>query len=94
MSLLQFARALKVLGFRPSRRMLGEMSQEVDVHDTAKGTVSFEGFLEIVVRLQGTSDDSHGEIMQVLPSLAEVMTWLYIGRPHFCQPLGLPLHGL
>ena len=80
---LQFARSLKVLGFRPSRRVLGEMSQAVDVQGTAKGTVSFEGFMEIVVRLQGTSYDSHGEIVQVLPALAEVMTWLYVGVPQF-----------
>ena len=45
--------------------MLEELVQEVDVHGKAKGTVSFEGFLEIVVRLQGTSYDSHGEMMQV-----------------------------
>lgn len=58
-------RALRVLGFKVSRRSVQEMGKDVDVKGTLQGQVDFEGFLQIVEKLQGSSYDSHGEILQV-----------------------------
>ena len=61
-------RALRVLGFKVSRRTVQEMGKDVDVEGTLRGRVDFEGFLQVVARLQGSSYDSHEEIIQVCSS--------------------------
>lgn len=61
-------RALRVLGFKVSRRTVQEMGRDVDVEGTLRGRVDFEGFLQVVARLQGSSYDSHEEIIQVCSS--------------------------
>ena len=41
-------RALRVLGFKVSRRTVQEMGKDVDVEGTLRGRVDFEGFLQVV----------------------------------------------
>ena len=79
-------RALRVLGFKVSRRTVQEMGRDVDVEGTLRGRVDFEGFLQVVARLQGSSYDSHEEIIQVCSSRQTVEPCrVYMSLPSFTR---------
>ena len=59
-------KALKTLGFKCSRRSVQEMIRDVDVKGEGRGRVDFDGFVQVVAKLQGASYDTHGEILQVV----------------------------
>lgn len=62
-------KALKLLGFKVTRSSVQQLSQNIQLPDSkalARGQIDFDGFLQSVNKLQGSSYDMHSEIMQVL----------------------------
>ncbi len=58
-------KALRLLGFKVSRKTVRQMLQDLDVSTRTKSETNFDGLLEIVAKLQGSSFDQHEEIMEV-----------------------------
>lgn len=61
-------KALKLLGFKVTRSSVQQLAQNVQVPGSkmlARSQVDFDGFLQAVNKLQGSSYDSYGEILQV-----------------------------
>ena len=61
-------KALRLLAFKVNRKTTYQLLQGLDVSAKPKGSkneVDFDGFLEIVTKLQRSSFDHHEEIMKV-----------------------------
>ena len=62
-------KALKLLGFKVTRSSVQQLAQNIQLPGSkalARGQIDFDGFLQSVSKLQGSSYDMHSEIMQVL----------------------------
>lgn len=75
-------KALRLLTFKVSRKTVQHLLQDLQVWDSPsstsrqRNTANFEGFLEIVAKLQGSSYDQHEEIVQVNSVLFSVPNYL------------------
>ena len=59
-------RALKILGFKVSRASVQQLTSDIEIPGkTVRGQTDFDSFLQMVSKLQGSSYDKHGEIIQV-----------------------------
>lgn len=61
-------KALKLLGFKVTRssvQLLAQSIQEPGSKTLARNQIDFDGFLQAVSKLQGSSYDVYGEISQV-----------------------------
>ena len=60
-------KALKLLGFNVSREKAQQLSSDVQTPSRVglRGATDVNAFLQIVSKLQGSSYDKHGEIVQV-----------------------------
>lgn len=64
-------KALRLLAFKVSRKTVLQLLQDLQVSNSPRANsrqrnaANFEGFLEIVAKLQGSSYDQHEEIVQV-----------------------------
>lgn len=62
-------KALRLLAFKVNGKAVHQMLQDLAVSSTTKArsrnAADFEGFLEMVAKLQGSSFDQHEEIMDV-----------------------------
>ena len=62
-------KALKLLGFKVTRSSVQQLAQNTQLPGSktlARGQIDFDGFLQSVSKLQGSSYDTYSEIMQVL----------------------------
>lgn len=59
-------RALRLLGFKTARATVEELADSRATGQQPAARVSFDSFLAIVARLQGSSYDVHEELLQVL----------------------------
>lgn len=66
-------KGLRLLGFKVSHKIVQHMLQDLNSEQTKKlrNATDFEGFLEIVAKLQGSSYDQHEELLQVTMSRSE-----------------------
>ena len=61
-------KALKLLGFKVTRSSVQQLAQSIQVPGSktlARGQIDFDGFLQAVNKLQGSSYDAYSEISQV-----------------------------
>ena len=61
-------KALKLLGFKVTRSSVQQLAQDIQEPGNtmlARNQVDFDGFLQAVSKLQGSSYDTHSEIAQV-----------------------------
>ena len=58
-------RALRLLGFKTARATVEEIADSRATGQQPTAGVSFDSFLAIVARLQGSSYDAHEELLQV-----------------------------
>jgi len=67
-------KALKLLGFKVSRERVQQLASDVQTRTPAagpgsktvvRGAADFDSFQQVVRKLQGSSYDKHGEIVQV-----------------------------
>ncbi len=58
-------KALRLLGFKISRERVQQVAAEVQGKALMRGQTDFPAFLHTVSKLQGSSYDKYGEIMQV-----------------------------
>ena len=65
-------KALRLLGFKVSREKVQQIASDVQTpgsRDLVRGRTDFTAFLQVLSKLQGTSYDKHGEIVQVRAQL-------------------------
>ena len=63
-------KALKLLGFKVTRSSVQQLAQDIQEPGSkmlTRNQVDFDGFLQAVSKLQGSSYDAHSEIAQVSP---------------------------
>ncbi len=58
-------KALRLLGFKISRERVQQVAAEVQGKALMRGQTDFPAFLHMVSKLQGSSYDKYGEIVQV-----------------------------
>ena len=62
-------RALRLLAFKVSRKTVQHLLQDLQTsgcyNSLQRNSTNFDGFLEMVAKLQGSSYDQHEELMQV-----------------------------
>ncbi len=67
-NLQDLRKALRLLGFRVSRENVQQMASDLQApgsRSVTRGQTDFATFLQVLRKLQGSSYDKHGEIVQV-----------------------------
>ncbi|XP_003388381.1 PREDICTED: caltractin-like isoform X2 [Amphimedon queenslandica] len=67
LTISDFRKVIKVLGFKVTRRRLQELMREEEIGK--EGLITYTNLLQLVCRLQGAAYDSYGEIEQAFQFL-------------------------